>query len=450
MPPGSCRRCGATRARSTPRRTFRARCTSTSTTSPTRRAPCPTCCPIRSSSPAACAGSASATAPGSCVYDNNNYSASARAWWMLRVFGHADVAVLDGGLAKWRAEGRPVDDRAGGAARGAFHGAPEQSARARSGADARQSCSSRREQVVDARSRGRFAGTEPEPRAGLRGGHIPGSLSLPHLELIARRWHAAAPAELRRRFAAAGVDLGPPIVTSCGSGVTASTLALALYQLGATTSRSTTARGASGAGAATPRSRRERRRTGRRGGRRPARDCHHLSRDEGAAGAAAAAGAASGPRNPPGVASDGIVLPLSLCRGGRALELDRSPPAERCRARRDPGRSARRGERALARGRAGRLCRAGSTRPAGHRARLFRADARVHRPGARRLSAGLGDPSRLARAAAPAVAAYLRPRSPARARLLSAAGFRIYDQETTELDVPPGMALPARALRSDT
>ena len=91
---------------------------------------------------------------------------------------------------------------------------------------------SRREQVVDARPQGRFAGTAPEPRQGLRGGHIPGSLSLPHLELLAADGTLLPEDQLRARFAAAGVDLGRPIATTCGSGVTASTLALALYQLG--------------------------------------------------------------------------------------------------------------------------------------------------------------------------------------------------------------------------
>jgi thiosulfate/3-mercaptopyruvate sulfurtransferase len=96
----------------------------------------------------------------------------------------------------------------------------------------RANIGSRAAQVLDARSAGRFAGTEPEPRAGLRGGHIPGSVCLPHLELIATDGTLLPAPELRRRFAAAGVDLSQPVVTSCGSGVTASTLALALYRLG--------------------------------------------------------------------------------------------------------------------------------------------------------------------------------------------------------------------------
>jgi thiosulfate/3-mercaptopyruvate sulfurtransferase len=165
------------------------------------------------------------------LYDNNKYSASARAWWMLRLFGHPEVAVLDGGLAKWRAEGRPVTD-APVTPKAAHFTARQNNLLLRDLAQMRANVLSRREQVVDARSAGRFAGTEPEPRAGLRGGHIPGSVCLPHLELIATDGTLLPAPELRRRFAAAGVDLSQPVVTSCGSGVTASTLALALYRLG--------------------------------------------------------------------------------------------------------------------------------------------------------------------------------------------------------------------------
>jgi thiosulfate/3-mercaptopyruvate sulfurtransferase len=165
------------------------------------------------------------------LYDNNKYSASARAWWMLRLFGHPEVAVLDGGLTKWRAEGRPVTDEPV-TPKAAHFTARQNNLLVRDLAQVRANVLSRREQVLDARSRGRFAGTEPEPRAGLRGGHIPGSVCLPHLELIATDGTLLPEPELRRRFAAAGVDVSRPVVTSCGSGVTASTLALALYRLG--------------------------------------------------------------------------------------------------------------------------------------------------------------------------------------------------------------------------
>jgi thiosulfate/3-mercaptopyruvate sulfurtransferase len=165
-------------------------------------------------------------------YDNNRYSASARAWWMFRVFGHEDVAVLDGGLAKWRAEGRPVDDRTV-VPREAHFTARLNSLLVRDLEQIRANLVARREQVLDVRSAGRFAGTEPEPRAGLRSGHIPTSFNLPYPELIAADGTLLSPPELRSRFAAAGVNPEKPIVTTCGSGVTAATAALALHQIGA-------------------------------------------------------------------------------------------------------------------------------------------------------------------------------------------------------------------------
>lgn len=167
------------------------------------------------------------------VYDDNRYSASARVWWMFRVFGHDDVAVLDGGLAKWRAEQRPLSDQPV-LPREAHFTARLNHLLFRDLEQMRANLMSRREQVVDARSAGRFAGTEPEPRAGLRAGHIPESCNLPHLELIAPDGTLLPAEALRARFAEAGVDRDRPIVTTCGSGVTASTLALGLYRLGRT------------------------------------------------------------------------------------------------------------------------------------------------------------------------------------------------------------------------
>jgi thiosulfate/3-mercaptopyruvate sulfurtransferase len=167
------------------------------------------------------------------LYDNNRYSASARAWWMFRVFGHSDVVVLDGGLAKWRAEGRPVDD-AVVTPRERHFTARQNHLLVRDLEQMRANLVSRRELVIDARSAGRFAGTEPEPRAGLRGGHIPGSVCLPFLDVIRPDGTLAPADELRRRFAAVGARAGDqrPITTTCGSGVTAGTLALALYEIG--------------------------------------------------------------------------------------------------------------------------------------------------------------------------------------------------------------------------
>jgi thiosulfate/3-mercaptopyruvate sulfurtransferase len=166
------------------------------------------------------------------AYDNNNFSASARAWWMFRAFGHEEVAVLDGGLAKWRAEGRPVDD-AKVTPKEAHFTARQNNLLLRDLEQVRANLVSRRDQVIDARSAGRFAGTEPEPRPRLRGGHIPGSLSLPYTELIAEDGTFLPESGLRRRFEASGLKLKRPAVTSCGSGVTAAILALALHRLGA-------------------------------------------------------------------------------------------------------------------------------------------------------------------------------------------------------------------------
>lgn len=165
------------------------------------------------------------------VYDVRGVVSAARVWWTFRAFGHDAVAVLDGGLRKWRAEGRPVQSGSVAPARRAFTARlrPEL---IRDVEAMRANVVSRAAQVLDARSAGRFAGIEPEPRAGLRGGHIPGSLNLPYETLYRADGTLKEPDELRGAITAAGVDLGRPVVTSCGSGVTASVLALALYLVG--------------------------------------------------------------------------------------------------------------------------------------------------------------------------------------------------------------------------
>lgn len=165
------------------------------------------------------------------VYDNNRFCASARVWWMLRLFGHRDVAVLDGGLAKWRAEGRPVEDLPPRPVERHFT-ARQNNLLVRELEQMRANLTQRREQVVDARSLARFHAQEPEPRPGLRGGHIPGSVCLPYGQLIAEDGTLKPPDVLRRLFRDAGVDLARPIVTSCGSGVSAAVLALGLHTLG--------------------------------------------------------------------------------------------------------------------------------------------------------------------------------------------------------------------------
>ena len=166
------------------------------------------------------------------VYDDSGANMSAaRAWWMFRVFGHARVAVLDGGFGKWRAEGRALEAGTGPAGQGDFEARFDR-ARVRDLAAMRANIDTAAEQVIDARSAGRFAGTAPEPRPGLRSGHIPGSRSLPYTELVGPDGTMLPAAQLRRKFARAGIDLERPVVASCGSGVTACALVHALHVLG--------------------------------------------------------------------------------------------------------------------------------------------------------------------------------------------------------------------------
>lgn len=165
------------------------------------------------------------------LYDANKFLASARAWWMFRVFGHANVSVLDGGLQKWRDEGRQVttDSVRTGEARFA---AGADRALVCDLADMRDFSGRTDVQIVDMRPAGRFAGTDPEPRPGLRPGHIPGSRNVPSASLVRPDGTLKREAEARALFAAAGVDLDRPIVTTCGSGVSAAVAALALHDLG--------------------------------------------------------------------------------------------------------------------------------------------------------------------------------------------------------------------------
>ncbi len=166
------------------------------------------------------------------AYDTYGLMSAARAWWMFRAFGYDKVAVLDGGMPKWKAEGRPVDNKPVAPAPRTF--TPKFRPRVlRRKSDLIDNLKSKAEQVLDARSAGRFRGTDPEPRAGLRSGHIPGSLSLPYNTLVDPKTQTVLPADaLRQRFAAAHVDFNKPIVTSCGSGVTACVLAFGLQLIG--------------------------------------------------------------------------------------------------------------------------------------------------------------------------------------------------------------------------
>lgn len=166
------------------------------------------------------------------VYDSAGLSSAGRAWWMLRLFGHDDVAILDGGLPKWKAEGRPLDTAEPSPARRRFTPRFNPSL-VRDKRALIDNLSTRREQVVDARAAARFDGTAEEPRHGLRRGHIPGSRNLPYDHVTDPHTHKLRKAEeLTQLFRGAGVALDRPIVTSCGSGVTACALAFALHLIG--------------------------------------------------------------------------------------------------------------------------------------------------------------------------------------------------------------------------
>jgi thiosulfate/3-mercaptopyruvate sulfurtransferase len=166
------------------------------------------------------------------LYDMSGFGSAPRAWWMLRVFGHDNVAILDGGLPKWLAEGRAVTTYVPQPKPVTFSPRFDGS-RVRNKTQLLANLEEKREQVLDARSAGRFAGTAPEPRLGLRGGHIPGSINVPYDTLGDPKTRRYLPAEqIEARFRVAGVERGQPIVTSCGSGVTACALTFALHLVG--------------------------------------------------------------------------------------------------------------------------------------------------------------------------------------------------------------------------
>jgi thiosulfate/3-mercaptopyruvate sulfurtransferase len=166
------------------------------------------------------------------AYDSVGLYSAARAWWMFRAMGHNDVAVLNGGLKKWKAEGRPVENDEP-PRRTPRHFSPRFHAElVRDVAEVKALIGHPAAQIVDARSAGRFEGREPDPRPGLRVGHIPGSRNVPYASLLIADGTLKSEPELRAVFAAAGVDTGRPVVASCGSGVTAGIVALALAVLG--------------------------------------------------------------------------------------------------------------------------------------------------------------------------------------------------------------------------
>jgi thiosulfate/3-mercaptopyruvate sulfurtransferase len=164
------------------------------------------------------------------VYDSEGLFSAPRVWWNLRAMGHPDAFVLDGGLPGWVAEGRPLEAGWREPPHGEFKSHPDPNL-VRDLAAVRQALETATAQIVDARPAARFIGEAPEPRPGLRCGHMPGALNVPWASLVSEgRLRPAA--ELRKIFEGAGVDLGGPIVTTCGSGVSAAVVALALARLG--------------------------------------------------------------------------------------------------------------------------------------------------------------------------------------------------------------------------
>lgn len=161
------------------------------------------------------------------VYDNSPLRTAARGWFMLRHFGAKSVAILDGGLQKWVAEGRPVEDGEHQSSAASFAAEPQ----ARIVTKA-QIIAGLEEPLIDARGRPRFEGSESDPRPGVAAGHIPGARNLPFAELYNPDGTFRSPATIRRLFELAGIDPMEPFVASCGSGVTANSLIFAAHLLG--------------------------------------------------------------------------------------------------------------------------------------------------------------------------------------------------------------------------
>ena len=165
------------------------------------------------------------------VYDGAGLFSAARVWWLFRLMGKTDVAVLDGGLPKWVAEGRETEDMPP-ILRDRHITVTRQNHLVRDVTQVAAAAKLGDHEILDARSPARFAGAEPEPRPGLRAGHIPGSKNVHYRTLLNDDGTMKSPDDLRRVFAAAGADLAKPVITTCGSGVTAAILSLALERLG--------------------------------------------------------------------------------------------------------------------------------------------------------------------------------------------------------------------------
>lgn len=165
------------------------------------------------------------------LYDDSAVKTAARAWFMLKMFGAHDVAILDGWIAKWKAEGRAIA-QGKETLRHRHFTAWQDDKNVRTKADMLKNLHSKSEQVVDARGAGRFTGEEKDPRPNIAAGHIPGSRNVPFTALYNADGTFKAKGELKQVFADAGIDLGKPVVTTCGSGVTASVVLFAMHLLG--------------------------------------------------------------------------------------------------------------------------------------------------------------------------------------------------------------------------
>ena len=166
------------------------------------------------------------------AYDTTGVGSAARVWWMFRLFGHTSVSVLNGGLPAWTLAGGPEENQVPKIKKSVFTTHLDRSL-LRMIDDIRSNLETEMEQIVDARTEGRFKGVEPEPRPKLQSGHIPNSLNLPFLKLYNSETKLMKPAsELRRLFSTANVSLEKGVITTCGSGITACNIALALYLIG--------------------------------------------------------------------------------------------------------------------------------------------------------------------------------------------------------------------------
>ncbi|WP_417722438.1 3-mercaptopyruvate sulfurtransferase [Salipiger sp.] len=165
------------------------------------------------------------------VYDGSGLFSAARVWWLFKLMGQDDVAVLDGGFPKWQAEGREIEDMPP-VIRDRHMTVRRQNQMVKDVTQVSSAAKLKDTEIVDARAASRFRGDAPEPRPGLRAGHIPGSRNVPFATLLEENGTMKAPEALRGVFEDAGVDLSKPVITSCGSGVTAAILNLALTRMG--------------------------------------------------------------------------------------------------------------------------------------------------------------------------------------------------------------------------